>query len=209
MKRIFALGAAAALVAGTFMAVDVVSADQTIDNSAELNQTQSVSQTAGSQSNSNTAGEQSGSQTASATSSGADSQGNQITQSVGNTLLQSGFNGQTNAMQVSQTGSITQNNTQVAVDPHLNQTITNTGAGTQGQTVAQAGASQENTNAGAAQTATQDATADSSGAGSLGNLINQTVANGVGQAGENQQVNAQAISQLGTLLQTNWQGPQP
>jgi hypothetical protein len=123
-------------------------------------------------------------------------------------VLQGGFNSQTNGLQLGQQGTISQSNTQFA-DPSGDQTLSNTATGTQGQTGSQLGGVQLNTSASAAQTGTQDATAESEGSDSLGNLISQTVLNSVAQAGENQQVNAQSLTQIGTIGQVNLQAPPP
>jgi hypothetical protein len=71
------------------------------------------------------------------------------------------------------------------------------------------GAVQLNTNTSAAQSGTQDATAESEGSDSLGNSIIQTVLNDVAQAGENQQVNGLSLTQIGSISQVNLQQPGP
>jgi hypothetical protein len=209
VKRIFALGAAAALVAGILQDGGIASADQTIDNSATINQIQSLTQTAGAQTNTNMGGAQSGSQTASGTSSGSGSGGNSITQGVGNSLLQGGVNTQTNTQQGIQIATITQVNVQVATDPNADQTITNSATVTQNQTLSQTGGAQTNTNTGGAQSGSQTAAATSSGSGILGSQITQAVANSLQQSGVNVQTNTQNAVQVATITQVNTQGPQP
>jgi hypothetical protein len=210
VKRIFTLGAAAALVAGVFLSGGIASADQEITNEASLSQSQSGTQTAGDQSVANTAGAQSGTQTASATSSGSDSQGNSITQGVGNSVLQGGINGQENTLTVGQQGTISQSNTQFAL-PSGDQTLSNTATGTLSQFAGQTAGAQASANTTAAQTGTQDATAESSGSDSLGNLISQTVLNAVDQEQfiENLQANTLSLTQVGSVSQTNLQAPPP
>jgi hypothetical protein len=123
-------------------------------------------------------------------------------------VLQGGFNSQTNALSLGQQGTISQSNTQFA-DPSGDQTLSNTASATLSQAGSQTAGAQTNTNASGAQAGSQTATATSSGSGSLGNLISQTVLNSVAQAGENQQVNGQSLTQIGTIGQVNLQAPPP